>query len=290
MQTLRHVLVATDFSPSARRAVSRAALLPLDPRAELTLAHVLVPQPLATKREIRSRARDELAAERRRLEATLGRAVEAIVLEGEPFVEIVRASRQRHADLVVLGRHSHSRDLLALGTTAERVVRKGSVPTLIVRPDAVRPYARPVVAIDRTDVAATIVELARKVLGSHAALRLVHAYHVPFASFMQMSIAKGEVDAFREELRDEAHASLQKLVSSYGGEAREWRMSVRAGEPSAVILRELLRRDADIVVLGTHGRSGLSHLLLGSVAEAVLEAAPCDVLIGRPERFTFELP
>lgn len=290
MRTLERVVIATDFSPNARRAVARAALLPLDEAAEVTLLHVLAPHPFAPKRKVESRARDELEATRRALEKRLGRKVEALLADGEPFVQIVRATRQRRADLVVLGRHSRGRSPLALGTTAERVVQKGSVPALVVRPDVVRPYERPVVAIDRSDVAPTIIDLARLVLGAQAPLRLVHAYHVPFAGFMQMSVSEREIETFRKDLRAEAHAAVKELVDSYGSDAHGWHMSIRSGEPSAVIMRELMHRAADVVVLGTHGRSGLSHFLLGSVAEVILEEAPCDVLIGRPERFTFELP
>lgn len=290
MRGLQRVVVATDFSPNAARAVARAALLPLAAEAEVTLVHVLTPSPLVAKRKVESRVREELGAARAALEKKLDLAVHELVAFGEPFVEIVRAARERRAELVVLGRHSKRRGPFSLGTTAERVVQKGSVPSLIVQPDPVRPYARPVVALDLSDVAPTILDLALRVLGPNAPLRLVHAYHVPFEGFMQMSVARRQIDTFRTDLRDQAHAALQKLIAAHGAEARGWRMSVRAGEPSAVIVRELIRRDADIVVLGTHGRAGLSHLLLGSVAEAVLEEAPCDVLIGRPERFTFEMP
>ena len=83
---------------------------------------------------------------------------------------------------------------------------------------------------------------------------------------------------------------MKRFVAVLGEEGRGWRTTVREGDPRMVVLRALIKFKADVVVLGTHGRSGISHFLLGSVAEWILHEAPCDVLIGRPERFTFELP
>lgn len=62
------------------------------------------------------------------------------------------------------------------------------------------------------------------------------------------------------------------------------------GDPRSVILDAVARRGCDLVALGTHGRSGLSHVLLGSVAEAVVRAATCDVLVARPVGLQFKLP
>jgi nucleotide-binding universal stress UspA family protein len=57
-----------------------------------------------------------------------------------------------------------------------------------------------------------------------------------------------------------------------------------------VILGEVLRNGADLLILGTHARAGLAHALLGSVAEWAIGSVPCDILIARPVRFAFELP
>jgi nucleotide-binding universal stress UspA family protein len=67
-------------------------------------------------------------------------------------------------------------------------------------------------------------------------------------------------------------------------------VALRPGDARSVILREVIRQRADLLALGTHARSGLSHALIGSVAEWVVAMAPCDVLVARPQKFTFKLP
>lgn len=286
MSVLRRVLVATDFSPSAARAVARMRHLPLAANAAIALVHVLPPRGLGGPRPRVADVRARLRAVRDELPCKS--TIE--VLEGDPYVEIIRAARRMRAELVVLGRHSSGRRGLVLGTTAERVVQKGSTPTLVVQADPAGSYARPVVAVDLSDVTPTILALARLVLGPGAPLRLVHAYHVPFQGFMGMSVSRRELAEFRGEYRERAHAALARIVAEHEEESKSWRVALRVGEPASVLLREIDKRSSDVVVLGTHGRSGLSHLLLGSVAETILRSAPCDVLVGRPERFTFELP
>jgi nucleotide-binding universal stress UspA family protein len=56
------------------------------------------------------------------------------------------------------------------------------------------------------------------------------------------------------------------------------------------MLAEAVGRRADLIAVGTHGRSGIAHALIGSVAEWVIQTAACDVLVARPARVSFELP
>lgn len=290
MQRLRNVLLATDFSPNASRAADRVGRLPLEGLAQVRVLHVMPPATGAAKRVAQVEAR----AAAKELQVTLaektGAKVTTELVQGDAFVEIVRAARRHRAELVVLGRHSKKGRDWGLGTTTERVVRKGSSPVLVVGPGSVRAYARPVVAVDGSDVSRTVLLLAQRVLGHDLPLRLVHAYHVPFTSFMATSMSEPDMRWFRADCRDKARRQIAELIEDLGGKESGWAVTVREGDARAVVLHEIGERDADVVVLGTHGRTGISHFLLGSVAEWVLQNAPCDVLIGRPERFTFELP
>ena len=81
-------------------------------------------------------------------------------------------------------------------------------------------------------------------------------------------------DAQRERL-------LKVLTPSAQAELRA-EFLVSEGSPAAEIVRCALEREVDLIVMGTHGRSGVSHALLGSVAERVVRTAPCPVLVVRP--------
>jgi nucleotide-binding universal stress UspA family protein len=290
------VLVPTDFSKGAELALKRALLLPLAEGARIHLIHILPPGLSAKARarvtasarhtldEVVSRARGEAA----------GRAITLTseLTSGEAFVEIIRTARRLGAELIVLGRHGLRpiRDMF-IGTTAERVIRKGDVPVLAVNLDPTHPYRRPLIATDLEDASRRTVELTLRVLGPGVKnLNVVHAFDVPFEGFITPSFSAREKSSYRKSFKENAEARLQKFLAAYKNVDLRWKATVRLGDARLIVLGEVARHGAELVALGTHGRSGVAHALVGSVAEWVIAAAPCDVLVARPVRFSFELP
>lgn len=293
---LQRVLVATDFSEGSRRALRRALLLPLAMDARIHLVHVLPPAvPEKARASVRAEARRRLdrEVERARRRARHRELVLTSELRaGQPFVELIRASRDVDAELIVVGRHGRRsiRGRL-LGSTVERVIRMGDAPVLAVQLQPLGPYARPVVASDLGDTAPRVIALLRRVLGAEVGhARVVHAFNVPFEGFVAPTAAAREASSYRRSLRRQAEQNLAALLGRFEGAGLRFETTVRPGEPRAVIVEEAERARADLLALGTHGRSGVAHALVGSVAEGVIRAAPCDVLVGRPVRFSFELP
>jgi nucleotide-binding universal stress UspA family protein len=97
---------------------------------------------------------------------------------------------------------------------------------------------------------------------------------------------------YLSQLKEAAERELKKLPESgwfSGGESRIVR-SVRKGTPFLEIVRYARENESDLIVIGTHGRSGLSHALMGSVAEKVVRKAPCPVLTVRPGEHEFVMP
>lgn len=293
---LRRLLVPTDFSTGAELAIGRALLLPLAEDATIHVIHVLPPN-LPAKVRAKATADAKRGVEgvvtRARGEAT-GQNINLTsdVLSGEPFVEIIRCSRSITAELIVLGRHGRRpvRDMF-IGTTAERIVRKGDVPVLVVNLKPARPYHKPVIATDLEDVAPRVFELALRILGPTVkAAQVVHAFNVPFEGFIAPTVAAREKSEYRRSFHEKAIAGMTALLATYEDRGIRWRTTVRAGDARSLILTEAVRLRADFIALGTHGRSGVAHALVGSVAEWVISAAVCDVLVSRPVRFSFELP
>lgn len=285
-RTLRRVLVATDFSAGAGTALSRLRYLPLAPRAEITFLHVL-PTTLGPA----LRAREAAEAERRlRAAATqLGRELRAAGMKqirvrtalahGRPYVEILR--RAGSTDLVVVGRHGHRPfPGLLVGSTAERIVRNGEVPVLLAAQRARTPYRRPIAAVDLSDTARATLELAVRVVApADRLLDVVHVYETPHAQLLR-GVAKASARArYHRECREQARDAVTELIAESAAVTVVRRVVLRRGDPRQAILAASRVRRADLVALGTHGRSGLPHLLLGSVAEAVMRHAGCDVLV-----------
>lgn len=296
-EPLRTVLVPTDYSIGAEVALKRALLLPLASGARLHVVHVLpadLPAKLRTKAESEARSRLEQVVSRARKAAGAPSDVNLTseLLRGEPFVEIIRASRGLNAELIVLGRHGRRpiRDMF-IGTTAERVVRKGDVPVLVVNLKPTRPYRRPVIATDLEDASRRTVELVLRVLSPQVrTVNVVHAFHVPFEGFVTPGFSAGEESDWRRSYRETAVTGLSKFLTPYRDVGMRWERFIRQGDPRSVVLAVAAREKADLVAVGTHGRSGVAHALVGSVAEWIITAAACDVLVARPIRFSFELP
>lgn len=117
----------------------------------------------------------------------------------------------------------------------------------------------------------TAVELARR-LG--AELHLLHAYQQPLDVLSPYGVA------IPPNVGPELRAAAQRRLDEIAKEISGLRIHVHAveGPPALVIPEQAREIGADLVVMGTHGRSGLRHLLLGSVAERTVRSAPCPVL------------
>ncbi len=288
--TGRHkiVLVPTDFSEGARLALERATRLPMAPDGKLVLLHVLpghMPENLRVQAE--ATARDLLA----KLVAGAGSAssveIVADVAIGDAFAKIIARGRSLEANLIVMGRHGRRaiRDLL-VGSTTDRTIRYGEFPVLAVNLEPAGPYRRPLIATALDDTAKRVAELALTVLEPDVDIGVVHAYRIPFEGLHYIS----RPSRLEHELEGEARVAMDKLLASMGADRARWKPTIRHGDARSVILTEIAAREADLVVLGTHGRSGLAHMVVGSVAEWVIAAARCDVLVTRSARFTFEMP
>lgn len=292
VKSLSTVIVPTDFSRGARRALARVALLPLARRAVVNIVHVIddrkkPPHPDAITKAC-ERARLQLAAHARVAGRPAPECVAKIVT-GTPHVEIIRFARAVDADLVVVGRKGAGhRFRQVLGRTAAQVALKGDFPLLIVDRVPKRPYQQPLLAVQFDPCARAIINLARAVVGgSVKSFPAVHAFHVPFEGFIPPG-TDTQPSIHHRQCRDEAERRLASFLSSEGMKGVRLEVVLRRGEPAGVILREAQRTKADLIVLGTHGRVGIAHALLGSVAEEVVIGASRDVLIARPVRHTFE--
>jgi nucleotide-binding universal stress UspA family protein len=88
-----------------------------------------------------------------------------------------------------------------------------------------------------------------------------------------------EPTVVRRDLNDDALTQLHDMVPD--AFRATWRVETASGNPADAIVRLAAERDVDLIVMGTHGRTGLQHVLLGSVAEKVVRLAPCPVMTVR---------
>ncbi|MCZ6465507.1 MAG: universal stress protein [Proteobacteria bacterium] len=140
---------------------------------------------------------------------------------------------------------------------------------------------RILVPIDFSDHARVVLEWAAHLAEEHeSTVVLLHAYHLP-VEFQQLEGAYLPAD-FWANVKEEAKSSLERAAESLRQRGLQVEEVVREGYPATVIEDEATRQKADLIVIGTHGLSGLKHLLLGSIAERVVQKAPCPVLTVKP--------
>jgi nucleotide-binding universal stress UspA family protein len=282
---MARILVATDFSEPSDNAVLAATALGRRLGAQLHLLHSLPPE--VTLPEAARLAERERAAAEARLEGLRIRiAGEGVACRSElttlaPERAIVERAGALGCGLVVLGTRGRSGlEHVRMGSVAERTVRAAPCPVLTVGvlPDPAFPLKTILVALDFSDASRHALAVARELAqrAGPAQLLLLRARYAA-ADLQSLMGGRDPLPLRLEEVADDLEPVLIDLQKS--GIASEY--VVEAGFPEKVIVDVARRARADLIAMGTHGRSGLSHFFLGSVAERVLRSAPCPVLTAR---------
>jgi universal stress protein E len=283
-----HILAATDLSTRSQRAVRRAGLLARDSGAELTLVHVVdddqPPELVALERREAERILSEQIGAVAELRGLPSRA---LVVAGDPFDGILRAATSTGADLVVMGAHRKQllRDIL-VGTTIERVIRKGPTPVLMVNKEVEQPYRTALAAVDMSDPSVNAIRAGRALgLPGSARLALVHAF-LPLAKgqMFYAGLSQDTIDGYVADERERATRELIAFLEANLLDDRGRSMHIEEGAPFEVISRAAVQLKPDVMIIGTHGRTGIAKALLGSVTEEVLRSLDVDILAVPPLR------
>lgn len=298
---LRQICVGTDFSAQAEAAVETAANLARGTGASLALVAVVSPMPVYQKLlghtqqpHLNDQARLEEARQNLRRTVALDCLRELPILEvavlGSPSAALLAAAHDVKADLIAVGAGRRWRlDRLLLGGTAERVLRKAPVPVLVSKSVLA---LRPKVLLAPTDFSDASLPALREAasLARHWDARLVLLHTIE--PIVETSIWPAEPNtmvlypAEPAELAPEWKTLTEKLDLR---SVRYEQMSLQ-GYAGATVVETAKKLSADIVVMGTHGRSFVSHAFLGSVTEHVARHAACAVLSVRPDASQFDLP
>ena len=296
--TLRTIVAATDFSENAEIALAWAEQLARQHRATLILVHASGFEPVAAPEYVplpehsdRVRASAKMQLEREVEKAQKGGVTVDCELGFGPAFEVVIAAAQRYdADVIVAGTRGHTGwKRLFLGSTAARLVRQAQCPVLTVQQSDAgppRPIRTVLVATDFSEDAGLATEAATRILGATGAERrivLLHAYRVPFeASYLPGPILADAISAADVEVKQ----TIERLAAKLRDTGLNVDTVICEGYPPDKIVEQARSIRADLISMGTHGRSGVNRLFLGSTAERVLGSAPCPVLTVRRESST----
>jgi nucleotide-binding universal stress UspA family protein len=195
-------------------------------------------------------------------------------LPGAPGQVLVDAADRVHADLLVVGAARPSRrHPPLLGTTAQRVLRGSGVPVLVARTALYRKPQRVLLATDLSEMSAAVHERALDVLEG-----LYGLAGTELRALLVLAFGLVPPPLPEDALSRTAYAELGRFLDARSARPAPVRPAVRIGEAPVQVMDEVADWNADLLVVGTHGRHGLPRLWLGSVAEACIRDAPCSVL------------
>lgn len=286
---IKTILIPLDGSSLAERAIPYAVRLAHAGGGRLVLFHA------TPDHDQLARSEAELA-----VIASLGQHVETLrrlgveaaswTVHGPPGAAIRSVVREHHVDLIVMSTHGRGGiGRMLYGSVADQVIREAAVPVLLVSPACDRRWEegkplRIMVPLDGSHASEAALAPARD-LGQalNAELWLVRAVEEPF----EQSLRYGPngvpfvIQAGGSDL-DEALRYLETVAGRFGTSFSSIDVFADVGRAARVIAEAARREDIDLIVMATHGRTGLARLALGSVATTVLQHAPVPVMLVRP--------
>jgi nucleotide-binding universal stress UspA family protein len=304
MIEIKRILCPIDFSEHSRRALDNAVAIAHRYRAAVTVLHVLSPSAMAAfgpdamvfdTSTLSSMSRDKILGDTKAFAETEGApgiALDTIVREGNVAVEIVEQARDMNADLVVVGTHGRSGfERFVLGSVAEKVLRKASCPVLTVPtrvPDAVPAgpvlYRRILCPVDFSAPSLHALKFAASMAqqgGSQLTVLHAVAQEIEFMADIEYDKGMTVVDFVRVREETLSRRLREAVATAHGGSSVESVMT--HGKPWREILRVAAERDADLIVIGVHGRGATDLLFMGSTTQHVVREASCPVLTLRSE-------
>lgn len=289
------ILVAIDGSEASLKAVEEVGARQWPPGTTAELLTVVEPSHLwtmsITAEQVIGQARqhaDDAAARLPSLNA------KGVVMQGDPKSVIVERAKETGAGLVVVGSHGSSAIVrFLLGNVAAHVVRHAPCSVEIVRlPEGRAPGVRKILLA--TDGSEYSMEAARDIAlrpwpnGVQVRVLSVLEYIMPATQVLlepAFVYTQGEKDLQDEAMRraqDAVAGAVQILQTAFDDISES--VSVLTQSPKNIILEEAEQWGADLIVMGSHGRTGAEHLLMGSVSESVAIHAECSVEVVRRYR------
>lgn len=290
---IRNVLVPVDFSAPSLRALEFALPLIKHFGADLHLVHVfatdhpfsgLVGMPfILPELEISRSIHEQLKDVAQKYSIDL-RPENLHVVKGRAFEEICRLGRDTDIDLIVLAtRGNTGLKHLALGSTAERVVRYSSCPVLVMHgakpTGGVLGFHKILAPVDFSECSMQGLAYA-KGFAKHfkSKITLLNSVHFPYYVASD-EYGRFDLPGLTQHAEIFARDQMRDLFEKTDWNGLEVETSLQTGHPGQQICEHARDSDVDLIVIPTHGSTGLTHLLLGSVAEYVVRHAHCPVLV-----------
>ncbi len=284
MKLLERILVATEFAESQADTVRTAVTVARAFESEVFLVHVIPeihdsPLDVPTQKTAADARLRHLRAE---LDSAGVRVADPIVVAGSPFNEIIALADAHDVNVIIVGAgEQHDESPFRWGLTAEKLVRKARKPVWMVKAGAAGKPRTILCPVDFSDS-------ARRALTNAVHLARAFRAHLTVLTVTQRLAETSVTAADTTDLVQAkfAEADLRRFgrfLADFDFHNVRWSTNVRYGRPHEQILTLAREHSADLLVMGSTGRTGLARILMGSVAEKVLREVPCSMVTVKAE-------
>jgi len=296
MLNVSSILYPTDFSVTAKQALNHALFLAEQFEAELHMLHAVIlhesdpraperrfPEPSDILQNLFEIADSEMAQIIEANQAKTFTLKEAKVKGFSAGQVILDYAQEHDIDLIVMGTHGRRGPArMFLGSVAEEVIRHANCPVLTLRsrdqPVTGEAIEKILVPIDFSEHSKSALSYAREIAALYgSSIQLVHAIEEPVYPYFYAPAGGFSIAQQLEDLRVKTDEALDKLVGESKGPEVPYEKFVLTGRPAIEITRLAEEQNSDMIVIATHGLTGLERLLVGSTAEQVVRLASCPV-------------
>jgi nucleotide-binding universal stress UspA family protein len=289
---LRSILLATDFRPAAEEAARVAARLASAFGSRVSLLHVLEPLPswpvaMHVFQDQASGLLRQIAAD---VSAQKVEVANPLITVGPPGDTIVQKAHELDVDLILMGAGEESRfNRFSVGAIAEEVLELAPQSVLAVRPGGpAAMFKRILCPVDQSKASRQgLLNAGRlaRVFGGELIVLTV----VPTVGWFTAALATGQLAGAASEYESRWRSEFEEFLRGASFAEVKSRREIRQGAPHQQILAAAREHQADLIVMGATGRTGLARVLLGSVTRRVLQDLPCSLLVVKQEDAVEEL-
>ncbi len=285
MRLSERILVATDMSQAADDAVKMASYLARAFESEVQLLYVIPPLPDVDVPSdiITEEITKYLNVIRQKLVDEGVQVAEPVIANGTPFVEIIDCAEKHDVNAIIVGSgEKDDADSFRVGITAERLERRSGRPVLVVKRGVEPPVTQIVCPVDFSPTSGRALREAIHLTRHLASQLTVFTVVQPLKSFLPRATLPAEA---QQQHQAKQEARFEEFLQEFDFHGIAYEREIREGLPHQEILHLVTERKADLIVMGSVGRTGVARALLGSVAEKVARALPCSIMTVKSEDF-----
>jgi nucleotide-binding universal stress UspA family protein len=295
MKKLNRILFPTDFSCCAEQALTHAVYLAEKYQAELHLLHVVTlfeNQPVVLRKELEE-TEDMVRKIEDKAELELNSVVDSHALKDMKIIQsqkraistapaILEYGSDNNVDLLVMGTHGRRGiEHLMLGSVAEEIVRLSQCPVFTVRetekPLSIKAFKKILVPVDFSEHSHRALAHAKEIATSYGSeLQMLHIIEETIHPAFSIS-GKSSIFDLVPGIEEDCKKRMEQMILEAGIPTDDIEIIIKGGQAAHDIIKFAKDNSSDLIVIATHGLTGIEHLLLGSVTEKVVRMSPCPV-------------